>query len=270
MPFLTKIALILPQNEVKMMKKAVFIVFLGIVGLSAIFAQAFPVDDSNGDIYTKKDNFGIKQEDAVNVNHINSPYFTMPDVFEMKSNENLTILSHYPTFQQTTEYSCGPAAALTVLEYYGKKGITEEELIEKMGASFETGTSVKGIANYFRNLGWSVKTNLDEWQSLEDYEPFAAFVQEQLKSGHPIMVENVFMGGHWRVIIGYDTMGTKTTADDVLIFADTYDTADHNQDGYSIENGENFFWSWFDHQILPEDERKQPFVLAYPKEKMGN
>ena len=67
-----------------MMKKAVFIVFLGIVGLSAIFAQAFPVDDSNGDIYTKKDNFGIKQEDAVNVNHINSPYFTMPDVFEMK------------------------------------------------------------------------------------------------------------------------------------------------------------------------------------------
>ena len=268
MPFLTKIALILPQNEVKMMKKAVFIVFLGIVGLSAIFAQAFPVDDSNGDIYTKKDNFGIKQEDAVNVNHINSPYFAMPDVFEMKSNENLTILSHYPTFQQTTEYSCGPAAALTVLQHYGKKGITEKELIEKMGASFKTGTSVKGIANYFRNLGWNVKTNLDGWQPLEDYEPFAAFVQEQLKSGHPIMVENVFKGGHWRVIIGYDTMGTKEISDDVLIFADTYDTADHNQDGYSIENGENFFWSWFDHQILPEDERKQPFVLTYPKEKI--
>ena len=199
-----------------------------------------------------------------------SPYFAMPDVFEMKSNENLTILSHYPTFQQTTEYSCGPAAALTVLEYYGKKGATEEELIEKMGASIETGTSVKGIANYFRNLGWNVKTNLDGWQPLEDYEPFAAFVQEQLKSGHPIMVENVFKGGHWRVIIGYDTMGTKETADDVLIFADTYDTADHNQDGYGIENGENFFWSWFDHQILPEDERKQPFVLTYPKEKMCN
>ena len=79
------------------------------------------------------------------------------------------------------------------------------------------------------------------------------------------MVENVFMGGHWRVIIGYDTMGTQTIADDVLIFADTYDTADHNQDGYSIENGENFFWTWFDHQILPENERKQPFVVAYQK-----
>lgn len=78
------------------------------------------------------------------------------------------------------------------------------------------------------------------------------------------MVENVFMGGHWRVIIGYDTMGTQTIADDVLIFADTYDVADHNQDGYSIENGENFFWTWFDYQVLPENERKQPFVVAYP------
>ena len=40
MPFLTKIALILPQNEVKMMKKAVFIVFLGMAGLSAISAKS--------------------------------------------------------------------------------------------------------------------------------------------------------------------------------------------------------------------------------------
>ena len=160
MPFLTKIALILPQNEGKMMKKAVFIVFLCIVGLSAIFAQAFPVDDSNGDIYTRKDNFGIKQEDAVNVNHINSPYFTMPDVFEMKSNENLIILSHYPTFQQTTEYSCGPAAALTVLWYYGYKDNTEVSLVKKMGTSSQTGTRVKQTADYFRSIGWIVQTNL--------------------------------------------------------------------------------------------------------------
>ena len=47
-----------------------------------------------------------------------------------------------------------------------------------------------------------------------------SFVQKELKAGHPIMVENVFMGGHWRVIIGYDTMGTQTIADDVLIFAE--------------------------------------------------
>ena len=249
-----------------MIKKAIFVVFFGFAGLNTSLAQAFQVDEGNGAFDAKEENLVLKQEDTANVNHLNSPYFTTPDIFESISNENLTILSHYPTFQQTTEYSCGPAAALTVLEYYGKKGLTEKELIEKTGASFETGTSVKGIANYFLGLGWNVKTNLDKWQPFEDYEPFANFVQEQLKFGHPIMVENVFKGGHWRVIIGYDTMGTQESSDDVLIFADSYDTADHNQDGYGIENGENFFWSWFDHQILPEDERKQPFVLTYPKE----
>ena len=62
------------------------------------------------------------------INHKPSAYFTRPDIFELKSNENLTILSHYPTYQQTTEYSCGPAAALTVLWYYGINDVTEKEL----------------------------------------------------------------------------------------------------------------------------------------------
>ena len=213
------------------------------------------------------DGVDIKSEGASaapkEITHKASPYFNMPDVFELTSNDHLTILSHYPTYQQTTEYSCGPAAALTILWHYGKNNVTEKELIEKMGSSFETGTSVKGIANYFNGLRWNVKTNL-EGKSFDEYEEFSDFVLKELKAGHPIMVENVFMGGHWRVIIGYDTMGTQAIADDVLIFADTYDTADHKQDGYSIENGENFFWTWFDYQVLPENERKQPFVVAYP------
>lgn len=115
-----------------------------------------------------------------------------------------------------------------------------------------------------------VKASFEKDKFPEDYkhQQWRGKTRKDVFNNYLTMVENVFKGGHWRVIIGYDTMGTKETADDVLIFADTYDTADHNQDGYDIENGENFFWSWFDHQILPEDERIQPFVLAYPKEKI--
>ena len=65
------------------------------------------------------------------ITHKASPYFNMPVDFELTSNDHLTILSHYPTYQQTTEYSCGPAAALTILWYYGKNDVTEKELIEK-------------------------------------------------------------------------------------------------------------------------------------------
>ena len=199
----------------------------------------------------------------IEMHHKGSPYFNMPDIFELTSDDNLTILSHYPTYQQTTEYSAGPATALTLLWYYGKKDLTEQDLIKKMNATFEQGTSLQNIAYYFRDMGWKVKTSLDT-KPFDSYETFALFVQQELKAGHPVMVENVAWGGHWRIIIGYDTMGTKTNLDDVLIFADVYDMGDHNQDGYSIENGPSFYWTWFDHNILPENERNQPFVVAYP------
>lgn len=90
-------------------------------------------------------------------------------------------------------------------------------------------------------------------------------LRESLRRGIPIMVENVAWGGHWRVIIGYDTMGTETTLDDVLIMADPYDTCDHKQDGYVVNNGEKFYSMWFDHSMLPEDQREQPWIAAHPR-----
>ena len=48
------------------------------------------------------------------------------------------------------------------------------------------------------------------------------FAQDSLREGSPIIVENVDWGGHWRVIIGYDTMGTESPLDDVLILMDPY------------------------------------------------
>ena len=213
---------------------------------------------------------GAKIDEAVaapqEINHKRSAYFNMPDIFKAVSNKHLTILTHYPTYQQTTEYSCGPAAALTVLWYYGYRNNTETSLVNKMGTSSEIGTNVKQMADFFRSIGWTVQTNLPGKKTFDTYETFTTFVLQELKSNHPILVANVTWGGHWRVIIGYDTMGTASTLDDVLIFADSADTGDHNQDGYSVENGPKFYWSWFMYQLFPENEREQPFVLAYPAE----
>ncbi len=45
-------------------------------------------------------------------------------------------------------------------------------------------------------------------------------IQGWLAEGKPVMVCWNDWGGHWQVIIGYDTMGTETQQDDVFIVAD--------------------------------------------------
>ena len=100
----------------------------------------------------------------------------------------------------------------------------------------------------------------------DTYDAFREFVQDSLREGSPIIVENVDWGGHWRVIIGYDTMGTESSLDDVLILMDPYDTCDHKQDGYVVENGEKFYSMWFDHSMLPKKQRNQPWLIAQPKQ----
>ena len=76
----------------------------------------------------------------------------------------------------------------------------------------------------------------------------------QKKDNTPIIVENVDWGGHWRVIMGYDSMGTKHTGDDVLFMADPFDTSDHLQDGYNILSAERFFYMWFDSQLFSKKD----------------
>ncbi len=200
------------------------------------------------------------------INHKHSIYFdTMTDYYELGNSQNRVILTHYPTYQQTRENTCGPAAALTVLYWFGGKDYTEKSLaLEMKTQPYPIGTSPENMLEFFqKKLGWKTESSLTH-EKFTDYGAFKDFVVENIKAGTPVMVENVYWGGHWRVIIGYDSMGTKSTLDDVLIMADPYDTCDHKQDGYALDNGENFYAMWFDHSMLPENQREQPFIIARP------
>lgn len=208
-----------------------------------------------------------------------SPYFKHPDFYNMKSSaKGLTIISGYKTYQQTTDTSCGPAAALTVLYHYGVKSFDELKIAELMGTvnrmrsgSTELGTSTLKMMNFFNALEWNVESSITSADksgvSFNTIGDFSKFVRLKLKGGVPIMVENMYLGGHWRVIIGYDTMNTPQLQDDVLIYADSYDTNDHNQDGYSVESLQMFYYTWMDLGILPADQQVQQWITASPKAK---
>ena len=68
-------------------------------------------------------------------NNADSPYFHHLDYYRLKSNDTLLILPHFPTMQQTTEWSCGCVAALLTLRYLGMDPeATEYSLAVAMGS----------------------------------------------------------------------------------------------------------------------------------------
>ena len=202
---------------------------------------------------------------SAEINHPDSLYYTYPDFYEMTSTDDRIILTHYPTYQQMTGYSYGPSCALMVLYYYGNRDFDETTLVKRMKTNTEVGTSLGNMVKFFKSIGWDVQSGLDT-PPFKDKFAFQKFVIKNLSAGKPIMVENVEFGGHWRVIIGVDTMGTDDNIrDDVLIFADPFDTNDHNQDGYTVGSLDRFYFMWFDYAMLPKKERNQPWLIAIPK-----
>jgi hypothetical protein len=220
--------------------------------------------------------------------HEDSIYFAHPDFYNMESNETLTILKNFRTYQQTTEWSCGPASALMVLYHYGVEDWEELEIAEIMDAHKdlngnnteepgvanergEWGTSTDRMIQFFDYIEWEVQSSLTEGVlegglTFDDPLDFQNWAIENLKNNTPIMIEDCDWGGHWKVLIGYDTMGTEDFGDDVLIFADPYDTSDHLQDGYFIVPAERFFYMWYDDRVLPEDQSDQQWIIAKPKQ----
>ena len=195
----------------------------------------------------------------------NSPYFAAPDIYNMHSNKHLLLLENFKTRQQITGYTCAPAAAAMVVEHFLHRDLHDEMAIAKiMGTSKINGTSIKGVVKYFQEIGWEVRSSASD-TAPQDYAAFQRFVRQYLEQNTPIIVENVDWGGHYRVIIGYDSMDTEYGGDDVLLLADPFDLADQIQDGYNVVNAQKFYYMWFDAQLFPSGERQHPWIAAWPK-----
>lgn len=222
------------------------------------------------------------------------------DFYEAKSDSSLTILHHFQTAQQTTEWSCGDVSTLLVLNYYGIKGETELSLAKAMHSHVDSDTpnaqpgTAKKLSDFGTSVqeivGWAeknpkvkiVSTNIRPTNNLrlltdtayvgikavgnyekpfKNYKEASSFILQQLKDNHPIIVNWTEWGGHWVVIIGYDNNGTPDYADDdILIFADPYDTFDRKQDGYTTAPLVQFYYGWIG-EYGPKPWQLQPYVV---------
>lgn len=199
--------------------------------------------------------------------HKDSPYFSRLDFYNMKSTDTLTILPQFKTYQQTSEWSCGVASALMVMEYYGKLDGYDESTLAAFRDNGLTpeGTSLKQVMQVFEGVGgFDLYSTFDMGENVYSDFTLETF-QNYLKEGTPVMIAWNDWGGHWQVVIGYDTMGTETAQDDVLIVADPYDTTDHNQDGYGIYGAERFYYNWTMYNFFEEEDLNDMlFLVATP------
>ena len=149
-------------------------------------------------------------------------------------------IAGYDTFKvhpQTTEYTCGPACVMMVLDYYGMlNGETEASLTKELDTDWYSGTHVSAIEYYFKCKGWTVNSSNIEG-SPSKYEDFKLWLDYNLSHNNPIMVENKALDGHWRVIIGFDE------DNDTLLVADPYTKIN---DGINVINAHDFFTTWYD------------------------
>ena len=203
--------------------------------------------------------------------HQDSPYFNTLDFYNMESTDTLTILSHFKTQQQTSEWSCGVSSALMVMNWYGKLGdYNEESLAAYRSNGLAPGaTSMTQLVEIFQGVGgFDLYSRLDCGDD-EVYDVFTFdYIRETLAAGDPIIVGWNDWGGHWQVIVGYDTMGTETTQDDVIIVADPYDTTDHNQDGYGVYSAERFLYNFTFYNFFDEstgEPNDMCFLVATPQ-----
>jgi len=179
--------------------------------------------------------------------------FYVTDITKGTPRQGFTLLD-VDSYQQTTEYSCGPSAVVTLLDYFGKQG-DEMTIVEEMGTSTTTGTTPQQMANWLDahgfDVSWHENGNLDT-------------LTNNLKKQIPTIVEWSDWGGHWVLVVGYDTRNTETIWDDVIIFADPYDRHDDNMDGLTWFNAGRFYYMWYD-ALLFGTVMRQVYITATPE-----
>ena len=240
-----------------------------------MFLTAFAAAENYTDEMKFDDEIDLSEEDGADSverlgDHEDSPYFKHPDFYNMISTDTLTILSHFKTIQQSSEWSCGVASALMVLEWYGLRGEYNEETLAALRpqGTAPGATSLSEMIAMFEGVGgFACYSAIDAGEDV--YDIFTLdYIQETLAAGNPIMIGWNDWGGHWQVIIGYDDMGTETEQDDVIIVADSYDTTDHNQDGYGIYPAERFIYNFTFYNFFSEESGElndMCFLVATPE-----
>ena len=189
----------------------------------------------------------------------NSQYFLENDFYNMNSTDEeypLLLLPKFKSYQQTMQDSSAFACLVMVLNDLGYDitgDYSELSLLNKYQTQFDTVVYNNGLSVTDENLKKFIDgLNLGFDSESHKIQNVGAVsikneVIKNLKAGNYILVRYMSANNfQWKVIIGWDEMGTEEVLDDVIIFADPFDSTDHYQTGYSHVRAE-MFAKWWKH-----------------------
>lgn len=162
-------------------------------------------------------------------------------------------------YQQSEDYTCGPAAIMSLLHYYGKLSdaqmtkATELKIAAEMGTSKDKGSSEQQMATWLKHHGFNVKMG---------YKGSLSLLHKNLQKGIPTIVDWIDWGGHWVVVSGYNMAGkTPNPKKDLLFFADpaVNDDSIRSMNGLDYVNADRFASMWFNSKLV-----RGIYIIATP------
>lgn len=192
------------------------------------------------------------------------------NLYAVNLSKNLTLLK-VTGYQQTEDYTCGPASIMSLLHYYHQltneqmNKATEMRIAKEMGTTADKGTSPQQMVKWLEHNGFDVKTGTNGTLNM---------LRDNLEHGIPTIVEWIDWGGHWAIVTGYYKNNThQQTDEDTIYFADSSaaSTNAHNPDGITSFNASRFDAMWFDAQYFkPGHLVKGIYIIATPKDNSKN
>ena len=262
------------------------IVIAAVVAIALVGAVAalLLLPKKNDEVQAKQYGEGAPLNGAYNVE--NSPYYVVTnDFFNMPSTQERLIFPQFKTYQQTMQDTSGLACLLMVLDYMGQdveNQYSELALLEKYeqlnGVEvYNNGTTEEGLIKLIDSLNLGYTATNEDPAASEGFTSaeMKTFFLDAISQGKFVLVRYQSPVGYgWKVVIGYDDLGevtdtttgkqTTTDGDDVIIFAEPYDGADHCQDGYATERALDFCVWWKHMDVTGDVTDEYSFIVIDP------
>lgn len=181
------------------------------------------------------------------------------------SSQHTVLLSTY-SYQQTTNYTCGPAVVMSLLKYYGvlnqsqMNHATEMRIANEMGSTFQDGTSQLNMVKWLENHGF--KVSYGQGVTID-------MLIENLNNGIPTIITWNDWSGHSILVVGYQV---DSNNDDILFLADPETTSSITENqtrisGINSLSANDLELNWFNakHYFNPGHTEIGMYIIAIPK-----